>query len=74
MIFDLNTFFSMSTLLISIAAIAVYLIFDFVRDILRTKRIFEKMIASGDEFLIDYDNCPNISDMIALYIVKVRNF
>jgi uncharacterized membrane protein len=64
----------MSTLLISIAAIAVYLIFDFIRDILRTKRIFEKMIASGDEFLIDYDNCPNISDMIALYIVKVRNF
>ena len=64
----------MSTLLISIAAIAVYLIFDFIRDVLRTKRIFEKMIASGDEFLIDYDNCPNISDMIALYIVKVRNF
>jgi len=64
----------MNTLLISIAAIAVYLIFDFVRDILRTKRIFESMIASGDEFLIDYDDCPNISDIIALYIVKVRNF
>ena len=64
----------MNTLLISIAAIAVYLIFDFVRDILRTKRIFESMIASGEELLIDFDDCSNISDMIALHIVKVRNF
>ena len=74
MIFDPNTFFSMSTLIIAIAAIAAYLVFEFVGDIIRTKNIFEKMIASGDEFLIDYDDCPNISDMIALYIVKVRNF
>lgn len=64
----------MSTLIIAIAAIAAYLVFEFVGDIIRTKNIFEKMIASGDEFLIDYDDCPNISDMIALYIVKVRNF
>lgn len=74
MIFDPNTFFTMSTLIIGIAAVAAYLVFEFIRDIIRTKNIFEKMIASGDEFLIEYEDCPNISDIIALYIVRVRNF
>ena len=64
----------MSTLIIGIAAVAAYLVFEFIRDIIRTKNIFEKMIASGDEFLIEYEDCPNISDIIALYIVRVRNF
>ena len=74
MIFDPNSFFTMSTLFIAIVAVAAYLVFEFVRDVIRTKNIFEKMIASGDEFLIDYDDCPNISDIIALYIIRVRNF
>lgn len=64
----------MNALFVFIAVSTVYLIFDFIRDILRTKRIFESMIASGEELLIDFDDCPNISDQIALYIVKVRNF
>ena len=72
MIFDLNTFFSMDTLIIAVLAIVAYLIFDFVRNTIQTARIFKKIKSDHKEFLIEYSDCHNLSDMIALYIV--RNF
>jgi len=72
MIFDLNTFFTMNTLIIATLAIVAYLIFDFVRNTIQTARIFKKMKSDHKEFLIEYADCHNLSDMIALYVV--RNF
>ena len=72
MIFDLNTFFTMNTLIIATLAIVAYLIFDFVRNTIQTARIFKKIKSEHKEFLIEYADCHNLSDMIALYVV--RNF
>jgi hypothetical protein len=72
MIFDLNTFFTMDTLITSLCIIAAYLIFEFVRDTIRTMNIFKKIKNDHKDFLIEYTDCHNLSDMIALYIV--RNF
>ena len=72
MIFDLNTFFTMNTLIIATLAIVAYLIFDFVRNTIQTARIFKKMKSDHKDFLIEYTDCHNLSDMIALYVV--RNF
>ena len=72
MIFDLNTFFSMDTLLISLCIIAAYLTFEFVRETIQTIKIFKKIKSDHKEFLIEYSDCHNLSDMTALYIV--RNF
>jgi len=72
MIFDLNTFFTMNTLIIATLAIVAFLIFDFVRNTIETANIFKKIKRDHKEFLIEYKDCHNLSDMIALYIV--RNF
>ena len=72
MIFDLNTFFSMNTLIIAALAIVAFLIFDFVRETIQTMNIFKKIKNSHEEFLIEYSDCHSLSDMTALYIV--RNF
>jgi hypothetical protein len=72
MIFDLNTFFSMDTLIIAALAIVAFLIFDFVRNTIETANIFKKIKNDHEKFLIEYSDCHNLSDMIALYIV--RNF
>ena len=72
MIFDLNTFFSMNTLIISLWVIAAYLAFDFVRETIQTMSIFKKIKNDHKGFLIEYSDCHSLSDMVALYIV--RNF
>jgi hypothetical protein len=72
MIFDINTFFSMDTLIIAFLAIIAFLIFDFVRSTIETTRIFKKVKNDHKEFLIEYSDCYGLSDMLALYIV--RNF
>ena len=72
MVFDLNTFFSMNTLIISLWVIAAYLAFDFVRETIQTMNIFKKIKNDHKDFLIEYSDCHSLSDMVALYIV--RNF
>ena len=72
MIFDINTFFSMNTLIISLCIIAAYLTFEFVRETILAVSIFKKIKSDHKEFLIEYSDCYGLSDMLALYIV--RNF
>jgi len=76
MIFDINTFFSMDTLIIAFLAIIAFLIFDFVQFISRTvetARIFKKIKSDHKEFLIEYSDCynyvriPSLSYIIAFF-------
>jgi hypothetical protein len=72
MIFDLNTFFSMNTLIIGLCALVVYLVFFLIPDTINTYGVFKHIKDNYEEFLIDYTDCEDLSDKIALYIV--RNF
>lgn len=72
MIFDLNTFFSMNTLIISLCVIAAYLTFEFVRETILAVSVYKKIKTNHKDFLIEYSDCDNLIDMVALYIV--RNF
>lgn len=72
MIFDLNTFFSMNTLIISLCIISAYLTFEFIRETILAVSIFKKIKNDHKDFLIEYSDCDNLIDMVALYIV--RNF
>jgi len=72
MIFDINTFFSMNTLIIGLCALAIYLVFFLIPDTINAYVFFKRMKDNYKDFLIDYTDCEDLSDILALYIV--RNF
>jgi hypothetical protein len=70
MIFDINTFFSMNTLIIGLCALAIYLVFFLIPDTINAYVFFKRMKDNYKDFLIDYADCEDLSDVIALYIVR----
>lgn len=59
----------MSYLIITLALIVAYLIFDVIREIVTTVGVFRHIQENYEEFLIDYSDCDSLTDRIALYIV-----
>jgi len=59
----------MSYLIITLALIVAYLIFDVIREIVTQVGVFRHIQENYEEFLIDYSDCKSLTDRIALYIV-----
>jgi len=59
----------MSYLIITLALIVAYLIFDVIREIVTQVGVFRHIQENYEEFLIDYSDCKGLTDRIALYIV-----
>jgi len=59
----------MSYLITTLALIVAYLIFDVIREIVTQVGVFRHIQENYEEFLIDYSDCKNLTDRIALYIV-----
>lgn len=60
--------FNMTILSTTVAIIAAYFIFDFVRGIVATKNIFKQMMKEDVPFMIEKEDCLTLSDRIAFYI------
>lgn len=59
-------------LLIAVGCIAAYLVFDLIPGTIHTYEIFKHIKDNYEDFRIEYADCEDLSDKIALYLI--RNF